>query len=35
VDAFRALARASGWQPRALWQADGGSFNLHLLQAEA
>lgn len=35
ADAFQALARASGWQPRALWQADGGSFNLHLLQAEA
>lgn len=33
ADAFQALARASGWQPRALWQADGGSFNLHLLQA--
>ena len=35
ADAFQAVARASGWQPRALWQADGGSFNLHLLQAEA
>ncbi|MHB2211633.1 L-histidine N(alpha)-methyltransferase [Methylobacterium sp. CM6257] len=35
ADVFRALAAASGWQPRALWQAEGGSFNLHLLQAEA
>lgn len=34
ADAFQALARASGWQPRGLWQADGDSFNLHLLQAE-
>lgn len=35
ADAFRTLAAASGWTPRALWQAEGGSFNLHLLQAEA
>ncbi|MBE7247025.1 MAG: L-histidine N(alpha)-methyltransferase [Actinomycetospora chiangmaiensis] len=35
ADAFRALASASGWTPRALWQAEGGSFTLHLLQAEA
>ncbi|SDN54980.1 dimethylhistidine N-methyltransferase [Methylobacterium phyllostachyos] len=35
AEAFQALARAAGWQPRALWQAEGGSFNLHLLQAEA
>jgi dimethylhistidine N-methyltransferase len=33
AEAFRALATGSGWQPRALWQAEGGSFNLHLLQA--
>ena len=32
--AFQDLARAAGWQPRGLWQAEGGSFNLHLLQAE-
>lgn len=35
ADAFRALAVESGWQPRALWTAEGGDFNLHLLQAEA
>ena len=35
AEAFQALASASGWTPRALWQAEGGSFNLHLLQAEA
>ena len=35
AEAFQALAVASGWTPRALWQAEGGSFNLHLLQAEA
>ncbi len=34
ADAFQALARGAGWQPRALWQAEGGSFNLHLLQAQ-
>jgi dimethylhistidine N-methyltransferase len=35
ADAFRAVASASGWKPQALWKADGGSFALHLLQAEA
>ncbi|MHC2103486.1 L-histidine N(alpha)-methyltransferase [Methylobacterium sp. CM6246] len=30
--AFQALARRSGWQPRGLWQAEDGSFNLHLLE---
>ncbi|MCJ2072525.1 L-histidine N(alpha)-methyltransferase [Methylobacterium sp. J-030] len=34
ADAFQALARHAGWQPRALWRAEGGSFSLHLLQAE-
>lgn len=34
ADTFRALAVESGWQPRALWTAEGGSFNLHLLQSE-
>jgi dimethylhistidine N-methyltransferase len=32
-ETFRSLAAASGWQPRALWQAEGGSFYLHLLEA--
>jgi dimethylhistidine N-methyltransferase len=35
AEAFQALATASGWTPRALWQADGGGFNLHLLEAQA
>ncbi|MCJ2085964.1 L-histidine N(alpha)-methyltransferase [Methylobacterium sp. E-005] len=34
AEAFQALARDAGWRPRALWQAEGGSFNLHLFQAE-
>lgn len=34
ADAFRTLATASGWRPRALWQTEGGRFTLHLLQAE-
>lgn len=35
ADAFRAVAAAGGWRPRAVWQGEGGSFNLHLLEAEA
>ncbi|MDH2308959.1 L-histidine N(alpha)-methyltransferase [Methylobacterium brachiatum] len=31
--AFQALAIQSGWQPRGLWQAEGGSFALHLLES--
>lgn len=34
AEAFQALARAAGWRPLALWQAEGGSFNLHLFQAQ-
>jgi dimethylhistidine N-methyltransferase len=33
AEAFQALAEAAGWRPRALWRAEDGSFNLHLLQA--
>ena len=29
---FQALASQSGWQPRVLWEAEAGSFNLHLLE---
>jgi dimethylhistidine N-methyltransferase len=35
ADAFRDLATASGWRPLALWQAEGGAFNLHLLESAA